>query len=82
MSSPVVETKSTLSDFFRNTLVYVRLSDNRVVKGKVECLDNERNVILGEAYQIEEGSAPHFMGYVMVPGKYIASVEVEADKAI
>lgn len=58
--------------------VQVTLDDARVVYGKVECLDSDRNLILGNTVQRPKAAdqEPVLLGYVMLPGSHIVKVEM------
>ena len=72
--------KQQLKDKFGGKTIRVTLSDQRVVKGRLECLDNGKNLILGDAYQVEQDSKQYFIGYAMLPGHHIVNVEMEEDE--
>ncbi|MCJ1224794.1 hypothetical protein MMC12_001439 [Toensbergia leucococca] len=68
-------------------------TDTRIFVGEFKCTDNERNVILSQAYEYRPPSyneadvaAPlsltvantsRFLGLIVVPGQHITKIEVE-----
>lgn len=54
----------------------ILLSDERTVIGTLECLDNDRNLILSDCVQIKEGERT-LVGNVMVRGENIRKVELK-----
>ena len=56
------------------------LSDKRVIIGKANCFDKDKNIILlfaTESKSLESSDEAKPVGQVMVPGNHIISIEVE-----
>ena len=68
--------KQRLIHLLSGKVVRVTLSDNRMVQGKLECLDRDKNVILGEAVQCDSTLLNAYMGFIMLPGPQITKVEL------
>lgn len=69
----------SLQDKFIGKKLQVTLDDNRVVKGFMECVDSDRNMILGETTQIQNQAGEKnevYLGYVMLPGDHVRKVEI------
>ncbi|KAL1376259.1 hypothetical protein pipiens_016999 [Culex pipiens pipiens] len=65
--------RSWLNNTFR-----VKMSDGRILIGMFVCTDADANVILGLTSEYtEQGGEERILGLVMIPGRYIVSIEVE-----
>ena len=69
--------KLQLRELLLGKTVHVTLSDDRVIKGRLDCFDGGKNVILSESCQVLKNNAITQLGYVMLPGQHIKGVELE-----
>lgn len=74
--------KAQLIQMFNGATVNVTLSDDRLIRGKLECLDSGRNLILGESFQImKDDDSKASLGYVMIPGQHVRKVELYSESS-
>ncbi|XP_053695345.1 N-alpha-acetyltransferase 38, NatC auxiliary subunit [Sabethes cyaneus] len=65
--------KSWLNNTFR-----IKMTDGRILIGMFVCTDAEANVILGLTSEFtENGGEERVLGLVMIPGRYIVSIEID-----
>lgn len=65
--------KSWLNKTFR-----VKMTDGRILIGMFVCTDSDANVILGLTSEFTEaGGEERVLGLVMIPGRYIVSIEID-----
>jgi len=76
MSTTDMSSQEKLRVTFIGKQVRITVSDGRVVKGSLECLDKNKNVILGDTVQIEPDNTESLLGFVMLPGAHIVKVEL------
>ncbi|XP_055608816.1 N-alpha-acetyltransferase 38, NatC auxiliary subunit [Uranotaenia lowii] len=64
--------KSWLNNTFR-----VKMTDGRILIGLFVCTDSDANVILTLTSEFtENGGEERVLGLVMIPGRYIVSIEI------
>ncbi|KXJ70949.1 N-alpha-acetyltransferase 38, NatC auxiliary subunit [Aedes albopictus] len=65
--------KSWLNNTFR-----IKMTDGRILIGMFVCTDADANVILGMTSEFtENGGEERVLGLVMIPGRYIVSIEID-----
>ncbi|XP_055640487.1 N-alpha-acetyltransferase 38, NatC auxiliary subunit-like [Toxorhynchites rutilus septentrionalis] len=65
--------KSWLNNTFR-----IKMTDGRILIGMFVCTDADANVILGLTSEFtENGGEERVLGLVMIPGRYIVSIEID-----
>ncbi|XP_062564177.1 N-alpha-acetyltransferase 38, NatC auxiliary subunit [Armigeres subalbatus] len=65
--------KSWLNNTFR-----IKMTDGRILIGMFVCTDADANVILGLTSEFtENGGEERVLGLVMIPGRYIVSIELD-----
>ncbi|XP_058818780.1 N-alpha-acetyltransferase 38, NatC auxiliary subunit [Topomyia yanbarensis] len=65
--------KSWLNKTFR-----VKMTDGRILIGMFVCTDADANVILGLTSEFTENEGEErVLGLVMIPGRYIVSIEID-----
>lgn len=69
--------KVQLRELLLGKTVHVTLSDDRVIKGRLDCFDGGKNVILSESCQLSKDNSTTQLGYVMLPGHHIKEMELE-----
>lgn len=83
MSPGAVKLRSWLNKSFR-----VEMTDGRILAGVFLCTDRDANLILGSCseYLPTDGKTksvneePRMLGLVMIPGKHIVSIHMDANE--
>lgn len=69
--------RKKLKSWLNNT-IRIKMSDGRILIGMFVCTDADANVILGLTSEFtENGGEERVLGLVMVPGRYIVSIEID-----
>lgn len=85
------ERKRQLIEKYSGTTIRITMDDARIVKGKLECLDKDQNLILSDCYLVSSLSTAaeeheesksnekqnQFLGFAMVPGPHVTKVEMK-----
>ncbi|XP_011310916.1 N-alpha-acetyltransferase 38-A, NatC auxiliary subunit [Fopius arisanus] len=63
-----------------NRFLRIKMTDGRVLTGAFLCTDRDANVILGscEEFLSEDHTEARALGLVMVPGRHIVSIHLDA----
>ncbi len=75
---------------YLGSFVRIKISDDRVIKGEFQCIDKDKNFILGDAveYHLKGGdmdtenvdlhstASTRILGLVMIPGKHVVKCEL------
>lgn len=83
MSPGAVKLRSWLNKTFR-----VEMTDGRILTGVFLCTDRDANIILGSCseYLPADGKIkspneePRMLGLVMIPGKHIVNIHIDANE--
>ncbi|XP_066586590.1 N-alpha-acetyltransferase 38, NatC auxiliary subunit [Prorops nasuta] len=63
-----------------NRHLRIKMTDGRILTGAFQCTDRDANIILGSCSEFlsEEHTEARVLGLVMVPGRHIVSIHLDA----